>query len=140
LDASDAEHLAWGQALEQVQIRCDAVAPRVLASEAGNVVHGKRAAEFGATAAERSERLEWLLATVRLVDSDAEARRRSGAIAEAERLSFYDAEFLELALRDAEALLLTQDHRLLATGKRRLGARRALSLDAVSEALERGAL
>jgi predicted nucleic acid-binding protein len=140
LDSADALHPSWGAALEHLETSYQAIAPRILVSEASNVVHHKRPREFGASAAERSDLVEALLAGVDIVDDDAAARRRCGAVVEQEGLSFCDAEFLELALRDNTTMLLTQDKPLLAAAKSRLGRSLALSLDEAARAVASGKL
>lgn len=129
LDAVDQDHPAWGEALFRLGESGTFLAPAILASEAGNVVHRKRPGDFGVSTERRAELLETLLSLVDLVPSDPHARRRAAVLVQRHRLSFYDAEFLELAARHPVAILVTHDARLLAAARDALGPERAFRLD-----------
>lgn len=110
---------------EALLVEHEAVAPTLLALELGNVIQRKRPDEFGRDPAARAEALRVALEGIDLVPL---AAGDLGAIARAceeERVSFYDACYLELAERDDESILLTRDDELLRAARRRLGPRRA---------------
>lgn len=140
IDGLDAAHPAWGEVIRDIQAEHSASAPAALASESGNVVHGRRREAFGATTEDRQKLLSVLLRDIELVPSDDGSRAEAGRLAESHGLTFYDAEFLELAARDDEGLLVTQDAKLLAAARKAIGAGRALSLDEAAEARRRGGL
>lgn len=131
---------ARNRALQHIQETHALVAPFLLASEAGHVVHCKRPRSFGATPTARAEVLETMLEGIDLIAPDAASRHRAALLAARHKLTFYDAEYLELAARRAGALLLTQDQALLAAARRRLGTARAFDLAGASDAIEAGSL
>lgn len=103
------------------------VAPALLASETGHVIHKKRPQRFGNSTAERAEMHEELLRDIRLVESDARRRLACGHVCARTGLTWYDAEYVALA--DVEgARLITEDARLLGGAREVLGPARALTL------------
>lgn len=138
LDAADSTRPPWGEALTTLMGERGAVAPELLAYEAGNVVHRKHPRAFGETARERAVVLEVLLEGVERVPSTEDSRTRSARIAEETGLTFYDAAFVDLAEEREGSLLLTQDEKLAAVGKDRLGGERCLRLDEAVEAVSGG--
>ncbi len=115
-------------------------APSILAFEVGNVVHNKARAAFGRTVEERAEMVRLMLEDVELVPPTPDSIGRIGSLAESERLTFYDAAYLELAVRTPDAFLLTDDRQVLAAGKKLLGAQRALDGPSARDAVGRGRL
>lgn len=131
LDGAGAVEDAWMIALERLHAEFELEAPALLAWEAANVAHRRLARTFGASAEERAETLELVLEGIVLVPSDAASRAAAGKLVALHGLSFYDASFLELASRDAAALLVAHDKRLLEVARRVLGEARAMDLDGV---------
>lgn len=109
-------------------------APALIAWEIGQIVHVKRAADW--SLAERPRVVRALLHDLDLDTPDAAALDATGRIAVARNLSFYDAAYLELASRNPDAVLLTEDTRLHQAGRALLGASRTHTLQSVSENLE----
>lgn len=140
IDATDAAHPGWAFALTRLHATHPVRAPVLLASEAGNVVHRKHPEIFGPSPVERAAFLEAILDGIDLSPQDPEARARCGAISAALRISFYDAEFVELAQREEGALLVTHDGPLLEAARRELGPHRALTLDEATRAMDLGTL
>lgn len=142
IDSADVDHPAWTQALFRLQATHGIQAPALVASEAGNVVHRKHPGVFGDDTAERADFLDLLLDGVVLVPvaADANARRRCAEIVQATGLTFYDAEFLELAERSDDGVLVSHDGPLLDAARDRLGGDRAMGLDGALERMERGEL
>ncbi len=132
IDGADADHPGWGMTVEELLATREVLAPTLLASEAGNVVHNKHPEAFGSTPGERGEILETLLDGVDLRPGSATARTRCGELVADLDLTYYDAQFLELAER-LEGLLLTQDQELLRAGKSLLGPGRCLDLDEATD-------
>lgn len=126
--------------LPEIFERHGVAAPSILAFEVGNVVHNKARAAFGRTVEERTEIVRLLLEDVELVPPTHDSMDRTGSLAESEGLTFYDAAYLELALRTAEALLLTDDRQMLAAGQKLLGTRRAFDALAARDAARKGRL
>lgn len=106
----------------------EAVAPALLAFEVGNVIHRKRPAEFGGSLDARLHAVGTALEGIALLPLEAGDVEAIARVCEEEQLSFYDAAYLELAERDDEALLVTDDDRLRRAATRRLGAERVLGL------------
>ncbi|MGQ0536132.1 MAG: type II toxin-antitoxin system VapC family toxin [Methanobacteriota archaeon] len=123
-----------------LQERFASTAPALLAWELGSVVHGRKAALFGASPEERSAALELLLAGIDLVPTDEAGRARTGALAARHSLRFYDASYLELAGRDDSTVFVTEDKRLLAAAARALGGDRATGLSGVPALVARAGL
>lgn len=113
--------------MEELHDRAAFIAPSLLAFEIGNVVHAKKPAVFGRTPPDRVDLVRTLLSDVSLVETDDAARARAGPLAEEERLSFYDACYLDLAA-SRRAALLTEDERLAKAAARRLPKGRVLRL------------
>ncbi|MBI4394007.1 MAG: type II toxin-antitoxin system VapC family toxin [Euryarchaeota archaeon] len=127
IDSVDSEKPGLDEAFALIAAEHELLAPVLLASECGNVVHRKRAARFGRDAMERAGALELLLGQVTLVLLDAEDRRRAGSLVEEAGVTYYDAEFLALA--DARgAALLSQDSRLRDAARKILGPERVLDV------------
>lgn len=140
LDAIDASHPEWSEAFAYLQGAYPFQAPRLIGSEAGNVVHAKHPDVFGSAVGERVRVLEDLLEGVEPVDPTPEARERCGEIVAETGLTYYDAEFLELAERTGDGLLLTQDAELLSAARELVGRRRAVDLEAAGEGIADGEL
>lgn len=140
VDAIDVAYPEWGETFRYLQGRYPIQAPRLIESEAGNVVHAKHPGVFGDDARERSQVVEDLLEGIDPVDPSPLSRDRCGTLVERTDLTFYDAQFLELADRDDDRLLLTQDGPLLDAARDLLGEDRALDLDAAGDAIAAGQL
>lgn len=140
VDAIDAAYPAWGEAFSYLQGTYPVQAPRLFEYEVGNVVHAKHPDVFGDDPSQRADVLEDLLEGVEPVDPSPLSRSRCGALVEETGLTYYDAAFLELADRDEERLLLTQDRALLAEGEALLGEDRAVDLDGAGDAIAAGDL
>lgn len=104
------------------------LAPALLASELGQMVHRKYAQAFGPSAWARAAAHELLLQQVDVVASDEAHRQLAGALADKHGLSFYDAEFIALALA-RRAFLISQDNDLLDAARIELGAPNAMDLE-----------
>lgn len=140
VDAVDARFPDRGEAFRYLQGSFPTQAPPLLAAEAGNVVHAKHPDAFGDTASERAAVVEELLAGIEIVETPRRSRERCGELVEEAGLTFYDAQFLELAERDDRSLLLTQDADLLDVAKDLLGDERATDLDEAGEWIASGDL
>lgn len=134
LAAAERDHPEWAVALERARRLGPLMAPALIASEAGNVLHVKRPHEFGPTAHERTQLLELLLATVDLVATTEAHRRAAGGATDVLGLSFYDAEYLALAA-ERDLPLVTQDAALRKAAQRHLGRDRGLDLTGLQRAL-----
>lgn len=104
-------------------------APMLVVWQMGSVVHRKHPARYGATHEDRQESLSAALSAVGLIHPDDDAIRKTGDLAETHGMSFYDAAYLELALRDGSSILLTVYKELRMIGRRALGADRSLDVD-----------
>lgn len=113
--------------LERLHARAEVIAPVLIGFEAGQVVHAKRPGAFADSPTKRGAYVETLLEGIGLVTPDAGAWARIGELAEQEKLSFYDAAFLDLAI-ERDAALLTEDDRLAKAALRRLGKTRVMRL------------
>lgn len=140
LDAADADVEGADEALIGLRERAPAMAPSNLASELGNVIHRKRPRAFGASPRERVERLELLLEGIALAPSDPGSRASSAALVASLGLTFYDAEYLELAARAPGTLLVTQDAGLLRAARLRIGVAWAVNLREAAERMAAGDL
>jgi predicted nucleic acid-binding protein len=109
-------------------------APALHAWEMGNLLHRVRPRSPHGFAG-RSDTLAALLEGVALEAPDGDALRRTGALAERHRLSFYDASYLELAGRDRSSRLVSEDRELLAAARAHLGPGRALTIMEIRDAL-----
>lgn len=138
IDSVQEAHPERGEAVEDLLTRYPARAPMLLASEVGNVVQRLHAEDEVDGAANPAEVREALLAGIALDPSTREHRDSAGALAEAHGLSFYDAEYLAVALA-AGALLVTHDADLLKAARRKLPGR-AFDLDGVTRAIRDGGL
>lgn len=114
-------------ALEDLLAEHDALAPAPLLSELGNVVFGHRRARFGTDHADRLDTYANLLAPLRIVPGGDDHRRAAARIAEARRITFYDAEYVALAAAEG-AVLVTEDRGLLDAARKELGPRRAMGV------------
>ncbi|MBW3582086.1 MAG: type II toxin-antitoxin system VapC family toxin [Euryarchaeota archaeon] len=103
----------------------EVVAPSLLASELGNVIHRNRDGGYGKGGREQERLLRYLLEDVRLEPMDAEGAARAFRLAAAHRLTAYDAAYLELAARDDRTPLVTEDKRLFRAAAKALGEHRA---------------
>lgn len=110
-------------------------APALLAWEIGQIVHRKRAAEWPDLAT-RQGTAALLVQDVDLDVPDAAAAERCGSLAEKHAISYYDAAYLELALRKPSGLLVTEDERLRRAAALELGPDRALDLHALGRLVE----
>ena len=115
-------------AMRHLKGEFEAVAPTLVAWELGNVVHGRRRAEFGRDLDERLEVVSALLEGVTLMPLEPGDLLAVGRDCEESGLTFYDAAFLELTARDDEAVLVTEDGALRAQALKRLGKGRARPL------------
>lgn len=116
------------RAFAQILAEHEVVAPRLLVYEIGNVVLRKRPDEFGRSLADRLAALDAMLDGVLVLPTEAGDLAAAARVAEEERLSFYDACYLELAERGDDVALLTLDARLAEAGRRRLGRGKLLAL------------
>lgn len=133
IDAADANRPAWGETVTRLMGERGAIAPELVAYEAGNVVHGKHPEAFGETPQERAVILELLLEGVERIPSTEDVRTRCARLVDETDLTFYDAAFLDLAESTEGSLLLTQDETLASVGKVQLGPDRCLRLDEAVE-------
>lgn len=140
IDAADRRFPDRGETFRYLQGRYPVEAPALIASEAGNVVHRKHPEAFGQDVAERAEVLETLLEGISTVGGGEGQRGRSGWLCDELGLTFYDAEFLELADRGPETVLITQDAQLHEAGRRYLGDDRCLTLDEAASGIAAGDL
>ena len=134
LAAAEPEHGEWAVALHDAHRRTALLAPALIASEAGHVVHDKRAREFGPSPERRAEALELLLGQLELVASDPAHRKEAALAGARQKVSFYDSEYLSLA-RATGGFLLTQDKALLKAAKAEFGPDGAFDLDGLRRAL-----
>lgn len=88
----------------------------------------------------RAEVHETLLEGINTVDGGDGQRERAGLLCDQLGLTFYDAEFLELADRGPGTVLITQDAQLQEAGRRHLGEDRCLSLDEAASRIAAGDL
>lgn len=128
LASLDAERPEASDAMRDLKGELDAVAPTLVAWELGNVVHGRRRHLFGRSLDERLEVVDALLEGVTLMPVETGDLMAVGRDCEESGLTFYDAAFLELAARDDEAVLVTEDAALRAQAVKRLGTGRARPL------------
>ena len=135
IDGSSPANEEWFAAWSEVLDAAPLLAPALLAWEIGNVVHGRGGARFGRDEASRATAVETMLEGIELVGTDEPTRQACGTVARKLALTFYDASYLELAVREDDRLLLTQDAALLAAGRKALGAKRAFDLDGISAGL-----
>lgn len=142
IDSADVDHTAWTQAIFRLQATHGIEAPVLLTSEASNVVHHKHPDVFGEDPAERAEFLELLLDGVGLVEvaSDPDARHRLADLVAETGLTSYDTEFLELAERSDDGVLVSHDRPLREAAQDRMGEDRAMDLDGALARMERGEL
>lgn len=140
IDSADDDHPDWGASIFRLLADHEVRAPALLASEAGNVVHHKHPDVFGTDPEERAAFLEDLLEGVTLVPSTPGARHRLAHLVASTGLTYYDAEFLELAERADDTLLVSHDRTLREAGRELLGEDRALDLGAVHRRLADGRL
>ncbi|HLE98139.1 MAG TPA: type II toxin-antitoxin system VapC family toxin [Candidatus Thermoplasmatota archaeon] len=138
VDAMWRERPHWGLALAALQGSRATVAPSLLAHEIAHIVHVKRRRDFAGSTEDRSEVVAGILDGVELVEVDVTIARRVGALAEAERISGYDAAYLDVAESREGSMLLTQDGRLRAAAVGRLGPARCIDLDEAASRLARG--
>ncbi len=110
------------------------VAPMILASECGNVVHRKHPQEYGPSVESRAAALELMLRQASLLPAGEEMRSLAGALVAKHGLSFYDAEYLAAAISQ-EATLITEDGRLRTVASHVIGSTRALDWDAARRSL-----
>lgn len=116
------------EAYPRLRRKLEFVAPHLALLETGNVIHGRRRSQFGASLRERRSLHRTLLEGVAFVsDEDRERLEAAAALAEEHGLSLYDALYLALAAKTPEAVLLSQDRRLLAAARAALGPARAFS-------------
>jgi len=113
--------------LGRLHARASIIAPALLAYEVGQVIHAKKPSAFEASASERADLVSALLGSIDLITPDDDSLRRSGELAEKERLSFYDASFLELAI-SRDASILTEDDKLAKIAIRVLGPTRVMRM------------
>lgn len=128
LASLDASRPQASDAMRELKGEHEAVAPTLVAWELGNVVHGRRRALFGRTLDERIEVVSALLEGVTLMPLEPADMLAVGRDCEESGLTFYDAAFLELASRDDESVLVTEDAPLRAMAAKRLGKGRARAL------------
>lgn len=138
VDAADVQRPDWRQAFTYLHGAYPVEGPPLLVSETGNVVHHKLPETFGEDRNERSRLLQALLEGVRIVPHGERSIPRAGELAERHQLTFYDAEFLELATRTEERILLTNDQTLFRAGREELGDDRCLTLEKVAERIAEG--
>ncbi len=136
----DDRYPGWGETFGYIDGAYALEAPFLLESEMGQVIHHKHPQLFGHDPDTRTEALHLLLYGIRRVPSDDASRARCAHLVETFGLSYYDAEFLELAARDDTGLLLTQDQRLLDAARRHLSAERAADLDGAAARITAGSL
>lgn len=140
IDAADRRFPGRGETFRYLQGRYPVEAPPLIASEAGNVVHHKHPEAFGEDDAERAEVLETLLEGISTSSGGPRQRERAGRLCDQLGLTFYDAEFLELADRGPDTVLITQDAALHRAGRRHLGEARCLTLDEAAGGIAAGDL
>ncbi|MEK6974752.1 MAG: type II toxin-antitoxin system VapC family toxin [Candidatus Thermoplasmatota archaeon] len=131
LDSAHPDHPQWMVAVHDAWRRMDCHAPALIASEVGQVVHNKRAMQFGPTPELRSSAAELLLAQVGLVPSDPAMRALAGELCVL-GLSFYDAEYVALAQR-LDAILVTHDQAMAKVARVALGKARVVDLDGLRQ-------
>ena len=128
------------RALEHLQERYTLAAPDMAAWEVGQFVYAKHPRLFGSNAAERAEVMESILAGIHLEAPAPGSLHRTGALATARGLTFYDASYLELADRDDVSVLITEDRALRKAAARTLGVGRAYDMASARKAIEAGEL
>lgn len=126
--------------LAELETRHGLSAPAIAAWEIGNVVHRRFPAAFGPTTETRIRHVRAILDGVELVEPDPESLARTGVLAEAHRLTFYDAAYVELAARHAGGVLLTEDGKMLDAARVALSRERAHTFETAAKALAGGAL
>lgn len=133
IDGANLDHPQWRDAFTYLQGKYLVQAPPLLASEAGNIVHHKQPEVFGENATERSRVLKALLTGIDQRPHREADIERCGRLSETWGLTFYDAEFLSLAAKEEDSILITHDRKLLEAGKQKLGEDWCLTLDEASE-------
>lgn len=103
-------------------------APSLVAYELANVIHHKLPGSFDETVDERTALIRQLLAPISLVAPDRESITRTGVIAESLGLTAYDAAYVELADRDVDSVLVTEDKVLARQAAALLGNERVFAL------------
>lgn len=128
---NDAE--AFFRALRELHGVFDVTAPGLLAYEVANVLGSDRYVEAGEDDTLRERVLRLLLADVTLVPPDQDAAVRTFRIARATGLTAYDAAYVELAARDGDTPLVTEDRSLLKHAGRLLSENRVHHLGRLGE-------
>lgn len=118
-----------GRALQNVFDREEVRAPGLLAWEIGNAVCGPASRLLGdASTEDRARTVVGLMDRVDLEPPSTDAMIAAARLARTHRLTFYDAAYLELASREANAVLVTQDGALARAARAVMGAGRVLDL------------
>lgn len=128
LAGHDDSTMATAIGLEALEGEHVLLAPALLSSETGHVIHRKRPERYGRSVEERTSVQEILLRDIELVQPDAAARSACARLAARTGLSWYDAEYLALA-QARGAPMITQDLRLLAAGLDVLGRGGAMTIE-----------
>lgn len=129
-----------GEAFRYLQGTYPMLAPRIIESEAGNVVHAKFPNAFGPDISDRVKLLETLLEGIHPAESSPLGRDRCAEIVEQTGLTFYDSEYLEVADRQDVNALLTEDQALIQAGREVLGGARTFNLDTAADRIAAGEL
>jgi predicted nucleic acid-binding protein len=128
-DEDDASARFARLAIPRLQRLYGLKAPALLAWELGHVVHRRLASSLGRSPEERGELVGLMLRDIDMDGPEPGQLRRTGALAERHRLSFYDAAYLELALREPAATLLTEDAALARAAVAELGRERVVDAE-----------
>lgn len=129
----DADQSLLADAYPSLREELEFVSSALLAWETGNTIHGRRRQQFGSSTAERKALHRTLLEGIRLEPLSGPLVGRSADLAEDHGLTFYDASYLALAASMSDAVLLTQDRRLLVTARQVLPPMAALDVPGAAE-------
>lgn len=140
IDGAEIEQTTWREAFTYLSGAYEVQAPGLITLEVGNIVHHKHPEVFGVDQGDRSKVRGILLSGIQTAPTSEKGLDRCGRLAEEAELTFYDARFLELAMRREETILLTHDRGLREAGRERLGSDRCLTLDEAARAIAEGEL
>ncbi len=122
------------RALRELMSKDRLVAPSLLVWEIGNVICGSASRILGDSSVEdRSRIVLALLDGIELDHPTTVSVIATTRISRTHRLTFYDAAYLELASRDGDAFLATEDAALAGAARAVLGASRVGSLAAAHD-------